>query len=669
MNLLLVLSCLLSAANPGESADGPVPAAAPAYRVLICLRAADRPILTPLFLATVAGQVRDQTANYLGNLAEVDVRTAGHWLLDDFRYQPVDEPEFTPALLMERRIQGTVFLVGLDWDDGLYQVSWRHLDAQTGLVGPLRVLPTPDRQWVSRAICLAIRDEFPLVADVEPGDSMQSVKLSFRGAGRESRINDLLGERCVLQPFYVLRTQQGLGRQAIKDTFLYVDKKHRSGTARVATNLSTPWLQRAVIAGFEAVKLSTQTGRLRIRLLDADTGLPVIHASVSANDQGFETLTESDILGRPDPDGYVLASREYRQLAFVQVTHGDSLVRVPVPITQPMCEHVIRLRVDRDASEKEEFRRSLRFLVQDLQSILTIQAEAVREFNELNTQKKYEEALSRIQSGLQFVDVRLQNARTSLVSLMERAKLRDESSQTLVQAAVEQITQVDERASDLRRLRDDIQEAIAKRDAQSRANVVIGLAQQFEKDGEIDEAILRFELALNEQPDQPALREKLDQLRKTWQLKGPDHEQVRLLIYQRWAQAEVTEIMGLLPLLRKALDTLKSHGDYLSARKLSIVNNAKLSQLNAIIDQLALRSSQEDQDELEKFAELTEQLADFQAGVIAYLEQALRAPTGEPKTVAPPSTTTEPAGNEPSLEPAGSPASVPPEEDEEPPIR
>ncbi|NLX55013.1 MAG: hypothetical protein GXY58_07865 [Planctomycetaceae bacterium] len=656
--LMPVAEAQSPAAKPAAPATPPAAAPAPPYRLLVCLRAADRPILTPLFVSTVARQVRDQTVNYFGALAEVDVRTSGHWLLDDFPHQGVDAPALTPASLAAHGIQGTVFLAGLDYRDGFYEVSWRQADASTGQAGPLRRRRTTDRQWVSKAICLAIRSDFPVLADVRPDPSNEFVHLTLRGEGHGTRLGELVGQRCVLRPYWVLRLRQGLERRPVPNTLLYIDRERGTDTARVATNLSEPWPRRAVIAGFEAVKLSTQTGRLRIRLLDAESRLPVPDCSVSANDRGYESLSEADLLERPDREGWVLAAREFRQIAFVKVSHGDAVVRMPVPITEDLCEQVILIHADQDAGEKEDFRRSLRFLVQDLQSIQTMRAAAIREFNELNSQKKYEEGLARVRAALEFIEGRLQNARSSLVALQERAGRRDEGSRALVQAAARQINEADDGVSALRRTRDDVETAITKRDAQARANVIIGVAQQQEQDGDIDEAILRYELALSEQPDQPALREKVDQLRKTWQVKGPDHEQARTLIYQRWAKAEVTEIESLLPQVQKALDTLRARGDPLSARRLSIVNNSHLGQLNAVIDQLSLRSAEEDKAELEKYAALTEKLAAFQTRVVDYLEQALtESPPAAPAetTPQPPST---PLG--PDAAPPGKPAAEPP---------
>jgi len=668
-------------------------ATAPPYRLLVCLRAADRPMLTPLFVSTVARQVQDQTASFFGPLAHVDVRTSGHWLLDEFRHRPVEEPELTPAALAAHDLQGAVFLVGLDYRDGFYSISWRQLDASTGQVGPLRERQTPDRRWVSKAVCLAVRDDFPILADVQPDASNQFVHLSLRGDARDSRLADLLGERCVLQPYWVLRLRQGLERRPVPNTVLYVDQDRGTDTARVATNLAEPWPRRAVIAGFEAVKLSTQPGRLRIRLLDAESRLPVIDCSVSANDRGFDSFTESDLLARPDREGFVLAEREFRQLAFVKVTHGDSVVQMPVPITEPVCEHLILLHSDKNANDKEDFRRSLRFLSQDVESIQTIRTAAIREFNELNSEKKYEEALSRVRAALEFIEGRLENARRSLVALQDRAGQRDEASRSLVRVATQQIRDLDDGVSALRRTRDDIEQAISQRDAQARANVILGVAQQLEKDGDIDEAILRYELALNEQPAQPALQEKIDQLRKIWQVKGADHEQARQLIYQRWPKAEVAEVESLLPQLQKALETLKTHGDPLAARKLSLVNNAQLGQLNAFLDQLSQRSAEEDKAELEKYADLTQQLADFQTQVVEYLEQALAesatapaaapapapatAPPDEPSAGKPPAAAANdsddrPAGKVPAVEPApgpSKPAATPPGPAEPPPIR
>src|SRR5687768_15441442 len=99
-----VLLIWLAAVGADAQAAKDVPLAERPYRAVVCLRFADDPTLTPLFVDAVQRQVRDQLTNYFGPLAEIEVLTGGHWLIDEFAGQPIDEPPLTPQLLLDRQV-------------------------------------------------------------------------------------------------------------------------------------------------------------------------------------------------------------------------------------------------------------------------------------------------------------------------------------------------------------------------------------------------------------------------------------------------------------------------------------------------------------------------------------------------------------------------------------
>lgn len=668
MNVLLSLACLCGAAAADAPAADDAAVERP-YRVVICLRTTDNPILTPLFARAVQRAVQDQLRNYFGPLADIDVRTADHWLLDEFPHGDITQPELTPQRLAAEKVQEKLFLVVLDYREARYQIAWRQADGQLGQVGPICRRSTPDRQWVAKAVCLAIKDDFAAVADVEPGKFPETVTVKFRGREYKEQLADLLGERCVLQPFWVLRVKDRVERRAIPNTLLYVERSAGLHQAKVVTNLPNPWPQRAVIAGYEAIKVPTQAGRIRLHLVDAETGAPAVDCTVQANDQGFDRLGPADLLDQPSRDGFVLSEKTYRDVAYVKVTHGSAAIKLPLLITGELCERVVKVQVDRAAGAKNEFQRTLRFLLEDAQTIQAMQADAVREFNDLNKNKRYEEALKRVQATIEFVEPRLRNVYSVLNQLRDQARQLKDSGGTLLELAGRQVQQADERIADLLTLKQSLDNAIQKRDAQARANVLIKLGQQAERDGDIDEALTRYRLALSEQPDQPELAQKVEQMQQDWTVKNPAHQEARTLICERWAKAEVTDIEALLPAAEKAFATLQANSDHLTARRLLSANSANLSRVNGLIEQLSDRGDAADQPELDKYAGLVERIADFQTKVSDYLDKVVSegGPAAEKPGPAPPAEPAKPAPGPAKAAPEATPPGPETPEEKPPP--
>ncbi|MEO8165955.1 MAG: hypothetical protein ABI619_11230 [Betaproteobacteria bacterium] len=156
-----------------------------------------------------------------------------------------------------------------------------------------------------------------------------------------------------------------------------------------------------------------------------------------------------------------------------------------------------------------------------------------------------------------------------------------------------------------------IESTIEKRDAQSRADVLVGFGKQAEQKGDFDEAITRYELALGEQPDNPVLKAKLDELKEQWRIKSPAHEAARKFVYEDWTNAEITDFAALLPDAERALAALRLVDDSLTALKLQNVTIEHSGMLNDLISRLSERTSEDDRKELEKYDALNDKLLTF----------------------------------------------------------
>ncbi len=636
----LVLLTLLLAAPPQELAQE----ARSPYQLTVCLRVADDPLLTERFVTSVSREVRDQLKNFFGPLADVTVLSSGHWLIDDYANEDVDLPFIDAEIMQARELTEQAFVFRISFDRTRYHIRWRQLDGASGQIGPIQGRQTPDRQWVAKTICLAVRDDFALRADVTPGSTSGSIQLSFIGKEHKTYLDRVRGDRLFMQLYWVARRRDGVARTAMpKSLVLWTkgDDEFKGDSAEFISTYASPWSRQAGVT-YEAVRIHTQPGRLRLRLVDQQ-GKSVTNRTVSANDRGFDSLAPSDILRNEKNSRAVLLSpKDFHHVAYVRIDQGGgAFADVPLPITQDITDYELPIAADPKILPKNDYERNLRFLTQDLQTLATIQSMAADAANELNGRKRYEEALKKVAEVVSVSSPQLSSAGLTISELQKQAKDLQIKNMKQLEFAVDGLKKRQERHAELSELHALISSAIEKRDAQGRADVLIGLGKQAEQDADFDEAITRYELALGEQSDNPVLTEKLADLKEQWRIKSPAHEAARKFVYERWASAEITEIEALLPEAKSALDTLKSANDNLTARKLLDANSAHLASLNDLVVRLAERTSDEDRKETEKYVALIEALATFQESVANYISGSISelpvesAPEAEPKASVP----------------------------------
>ena len=218
----LLAACLLAIAAAAESGElAPQPDRP--YRVVVALQFSDDPTFTPFFKGSVAREVRDQLSNFFGDLAQTQV-VVEHPFLDKLLSTPLAELALSPAEC-GREKSDQVFLVLIDCDSGIYRLQWRRLSLEVQQIGPLQARTTPDRQWLAKAICLAVREDFAPVALIEPEARKDRVRLHFHGASfavqGKARLAAWIEAGCVLQPLWVVRNRDGtLARMPIPFTVI-----------------------------------------------------------------------------------------------------------------------------------------------------------------------------------------------------------------------------------------------------------------------------------------------------------------------------------------------------------------------------------------------------------------------------------------------------------------
>jgi tetratricopeptide (TPR) repeat protein len=380
------------------------------------------------------------------------------------------------------------------------------------------------------------------------------------------------------------------------------------------------------VAGFQAIKLNTCSGRFRLRLLDAETGSPVASCQVYASSAGFEALGDRDRLPPPDRHGWVASPRPFDELAYVRIDQpGGAISRVLLPITEPWCEQVCRLRVDERAAEKRDFDRRVTALVQDVQVLESMLDEDVRRVNELNGDRQYERALKRVRAAVRAAGPFVGTTRDDLAELTDRAAEVGRASYGRLAWAAKQVESAAERVGELRDLDGRLERTIEEAVALDMATTQARLAEDLIKQGDVDGAIANYREAVRLSP-QAGFQQRLDDLQRTWQLKDHDHRMARQFVLQTWPEAEITQLESLQPEAERAFEKLVEVDDHLTARRLSKATSRHLRELADLVDMLSQRNTEADRRQCEAYLQLTERMARFQLDVGAYLERRLAGP-------------------------------------------
>ena len=606
------------------------------YRLTVCLHFADDPVFTRFFQGSLRGQVQDQLVNYFGRLVELRVVTE-HPLLAGIETAGLDGLTISPDQFDPEILPDKVFLATFDFQAGLYRIGWRQWDGEVQRMGPLGQQSTPDRQWLAKAICLAVAEGFAPVARVEPIEGTGRVRLQFRGANRNSSLAAYLPEGCVLQPFWVIRQRSGaLARVPIPYTVLRIDDGETPDQAAVVSSLADPWRRTARVAGFQAIKISTRSGRFRLKLVDARSGSPVQNCQVYANSTGFGELADGDRLEQPDRDGYVLAPRPFEHLAFIKIAQsGGSVSQILLPITDDWCEQVCRLQVDRRGGEKSRWQQQVTVLVQDVQVLQNMLDQFVRHLNDLNAEKQYEQAVKQVREAIASLEPLLKAARDDVADLRGRAGRLDLTADKRLQWTGTQVEELGGRIAGLREMDRKLEQTIQDTVARNLASVQARLAEDLIKQGDIEEAIGAYREAVRMAP-QPALQTRLEALEQTWAIKDEEHRKARTFVFHVWPPTRIRKLEDSLPEAERAFKKLQEVDDYLTARALLKGTGDHLRDLADLVDMLSQRESEEDRTACRGYMELTEKTARFQLDVGAYLKERLPDPAaaGVPKVEA-----------------------------------
>lgn len=653
------------------------------YRVVLYVQFDEDPIFTRFYRSSVEREVRDQLGNYFGDLARIEIVRIGPG--EEHPVKPLSQGgdladlELSPEEFAECGLEGKLYPIAVDYRTGTYRIRWRQLDADVQYVGPLYSRSTPDRQWLARAICLAVKSDFGPVAVARPVAGTEQVSLAFRGQDRSKRkdgtdrLTAWLGAGGVLTPLRVVQQSDGTTvHMPVQHTALVVAPDGGFGEARTVSSIGQPWRRTGRIAGFRAIRLSTCEGRFRLKLVNFQTGAPVTSVQAFASATAFDPRDENR-LGEPDRLGYVVSDRAFQNVVYITLQkRSGGQIKTLLPIVEPWCELECKITIDEEAGRKSQWQRELRYAVQDIKVLSSTIDEHVRAVNELNSEKRYDQAHARVKSALEELSPLIQTAGETVDGMAEEADEIGMGSSQLLAWARTQVDNLRQREGQLTELAGDLLGTIEDLEAQDRAKVLVNLAKQAEEACEFDDAITKLDLALKEWPKLPDVPEHVEELRETWRIKSAEHQAARDFVYGTFAESRVDDVQGLLPEAKRHFRTLQQVGDYLTASKIAKVVNDHVWSVTDITEALSSRSSKDDLAELEKYQKLAEELLAFGTEVADFAAAASRegpraAPAGggaSPPAALP--VKEEPEEEEPPAGPPGPPPGG--DAEEEPPL-
>jgi hypothetical protein len=376
------------------------------------------------------------------------------------------------------------------------------------------------------------------------------------------------------------------------------------------------------VLGYRCLKLGTTRAPLRLRVVKDDklrSPVPALQIQIKPRSFGGSVLEQTST----KPDGLAKSEQTYDNVAFAIVMDGSKqLARVPVEIVEDLTVTCPVSVSEETAGQGELLHRRDRW-VSHLSDSLVVAADLFRDLNAMAGQSS-ESILARAQEGLKAMQ-----ADISELS-QERESLRTESAK-LPRAALnltdgeQNLQRLQEQRDQLQQYLVKLQENIAKEKDPIRQKwqELVLQADLQEREDEFDKAIQLYERVLREGGDNPALRDKLDTLRRAWAPKNNAHAKARTFIYETWPKLETAaQIKDSLDEARNAFRVCKENGDILTPRKLLKTYVTHSSRLAKEVDALRPEEREDDRKTAETIIELTSKLKEFNEDVKEYLRNA-----------------------------------------------
>ncbi|MCI0380264.1 MAG: hypothetical protein L0215_21980, partial [Gemmataceae bacterium] len=381
------------------------------YRLQVVLGVAQNRFLTPLFQDQLQQDLQESLQRLLGRLAKVEVVRA-HPLLRE-----VEAKGLAAALdAIEQLSSLKTHFVLIGFDAGVYSLQARQYDGSTGLASPVvRRAQISDRSAVARLAAQLVEQDFGVVGTVV--EAGKEVQLAIQG-GKLAPLDRWVKKGDV---FAISRLSAAGGKlrgRRVEWALLEALAGPREGI--VMCKLWRRYLEDDLapapgVTGYRALKLTTISAPVRVRLLDAEQFRPLDGLPVHVfHPQGAKTELSTN------RDGLATTRDAFPHFAVIEVRWGGSAqVRLPVEIvdegtivcllkTQPEAEALATLEIRRD--------QWLRRLLDNLR----LSSERMTAL-ELQLNKSFQTALDSARTGKQMLESELSQLQEERDGILRQA--------------------------------------------------------------------------------------------------------------------------------------------------------------------------------------------------------------------------------------------------------
>jgi hypothetical protein len=554
------------------------------YRIRIVFCFTKHPLLTKVFKERVARELKDGVQAALGELAKVEVAS------DDPKREHPKVKDIRKLGLgrgldgfSERSAYQTHF-VQIDFTGTVYDIQTRQHDGLIDRLAPVvRSARTHDPAYVARTTALLMEREIGLLGTVESEpDERGLVQVALKGG----KLGVDLGRW--VKKGEVFAVMRGTGDAPMKWVVLQVAEPATDGVC--SCRVYPPNLRGLSTTGLRCVLLGTRKGPVRVRFVhqtkDGGTrpGLPpsVGIITVQIRHNGFKgeetTLVQFTSNGARDLDSSVQGDRGmFNKLAFVTILlpgASDRFVNMPVPLVD---DSLVALPVPETNAQDHPLLFRLQSLRRDVTESNQVQSTLFKRINELTAKpEKRVEALAEVRKTLersQQDHLKLSSEREEIqkevYKLPKADRPSDESLDATFRSIKKRMDEIKEGEKELLRHLTVLEKIEKEESDPKRKEWLFQLerANGLVKDLELGEAIAIYEKAPAEFQTEE-LTKRLEDLKKKWKTRGPQHEEARRFIYKEWPELTTSSMTGKVAEAQKALDVCIKVDDVVGVAKL-----------------------------------------------------------------------------------------------------
>ncbi|MFL5241935.1 MAG: hypothetical protein ACJ8FY_07485 [Gemmataceae bacterium] len=669
--LLSFVLCPLSFARAALDAEADKP-----YQVQIVLHFGDQRLLTRDFKDQVQREIGESMQAALGDLGQVQIvpdhpfvkilQSKGMRVLDDLenslgllskpeavKKSPLLkdlDPKGLEVLAAWKRLEpAKTYFVFIDYVDDQYRIQARQHDGSTGVNSALRDPEhSSDREFVGRAATLLLARDFGIVGTVTGQQSDSLFQVTFHAGALDGPLENWIKKNDILALVNVDSNAPARPTNFIPKFLLQVQEAPVKGASvcqLLAREGSTLAAAGGPGQGIRCIRLATTRGPLRLRLLKEGSRPPIPEPKVQLQVRSHSFKDEANEAMSTDKDGRTLDSKGgvYDQVAFVNVySQGNLLEQLPVPILEegyfdyyinlkpkPLYQTTFNLELwNRRLYEKASLAGTL---LESLPGAPPDQRQA--------TLKKAQSGLSQIEEDIR----RLEKEKSNIT-----AEIKSVAPKGAPPQLTSLLNQGDSNMKALGQARDDLrkwikgQEEIIKAENDPERKAILELVQKadaLENQAEFGKALevyreLEEKLKASNKEDKKVQNHIAD-LAKIWETRDPELRKARSFIYDTWpkldysgSKADLDAFKANIDRARKALETCKKAGDYLTPLKLSKGTSALSSKLQQRYTNILPTAPQnlEEAEAVSNLDPVIKELGALLSEITAYLEEKKSAP-------------------------------------------